>query len=115
MCVNCLHFGIFYMYKNYYCEIMRPQAQRLWRRSATCVMVNPAGTDTSSCVCVCVCVCVSYECGDYVLNDNASDDIQALRSCLKSIATQGQLSTSSVKSRNRQLLRSCSVAALGQG
>jgi len=61
-------------------------------------------------------LCVdSYECGDYVLNDNASDDIQALRNCLRTIATEGQLTTSSVKSHNRQLLRSCSVAALGQG
>jgi len=60
-------------------------------------------------------VCVSYECGDYVLNDNSSDDIQALRGYLSSIASEGQLTTSSVKSRNKQLLRSCSVAALGQG
>jgi len=60
-------------------------------------------------------MCVSYECGDYVLNDNASDDIHALRGCLKTIATEGQLTASSVKSRNRQLLRSCSVVALGQG
>jgi len=63
---------------------------------------------------VCI-VCVSYECGDYVLNDNASGDIQALRSCLNSIATEGQLTTSSVKSQNKQLLRSCSVVALGKG
>jgi len=61
------------------------------------------------------CVCVSYECGDYVLNDNHAEDIQALRGCLKSIATDGQLTSSSVKSRNKQLLRSCSVVAVGKG
>jgi len=58
-----------------------------------------------------LCLCDSYECGDYVLNDNASEDIHALRGCLRSIATEGQLTTSSVKSQNKQLLRSCSVAA----
>jgi len=49
-------FGIFHMYKNYYCEIMRPQAQRPWRRCDTCAMVNPdltqATTDGGLHVCV---------------------------------------------------------------
>jgi len=62
-------------------------------------------------MCTMLCLCVSYECGEYVLNDNSSEDLQALRGCLKSIATDGQLATSSVKTRNKQLLRSCSVAA----
>lgn len=62
-----------------------------------------------------LCFVFSYQCGDYVLNDNAAGDIQVLRSCLQSIATRGQLSSSEVSDGHKRLLRSCSVVALGKG
>jgi hypothetical protein len=63
----------------------------------------------------CFHIVCSYQCGDYVLNDNAAGDIQVLRSCLQSIATRGQLSSSEVGDGHKRLLRSCSVVALGKG
>ena len=58
---------------------------------------------------------ISYQCGDYILNDNMAGDIQALRSCLHTIATNGQLLSAEVADRHKRLLRSCSVVALGKG
>uniref|UniRef100_K1R6W5 Ubiquitin carboxyl-terminal hydrolase n=1 Tax=Magallana gigas TaxID=29159 RepID=K1R6W5_MAGGI len=51
----------------------------------------------------------SYQCDDYVLNDNVSGDLKVLRSALSAIATQ---SFTDVESRGRRLLRSYSHTAV---
>ncbi len=49
----------------------------------------------------------SYECDEYVLNDNAAGDLKILRSALGAVATQ---TFSGVEARGRRLLRSQSFS-----
>ena len=49
----------------------------------------------------------SYECDEYVLNDNAAGDIKILRSALSAVATQ---SFTGIEGRGRRLLRSHSFS-----
>ena len=49
----------------------------------------------------------SYECDEYVLNDNAAGDIKILRSALSAVATQ---SFTGIEGKGRRLLRSHSFS-----
>lgn len=51
----------------------------------------------------------SYDCDDYVLNDNAASDLKVLRSALSAIATQ---TFTDIESRGKRLLRSYSHTGL---
>ena len=57
-------------------------------------------------------VLFSYECGDYILNDNPAGDLKILRNALSAVALQ---SFEGLERKGRRILRSQSYSSLDKG